>query len=77
MDIKKITINDTYVDRLIETNDITQNDLIIFTEVVYSINFFYAAIIGKRHILARVIKQSFGNKYITFSLKVIECIGLN
>lgn len=77
MDIKKVTVNETYVERLIETNDVTDNDLILFTEDVYSTNFFTATIIGRRHILARVFKQSYGNQYISFSMEVIECIGTN
>lgn len=77
MDIKKITINETFVDKLIEATDITENDLILFTEDVYTTSFFTATIIGKRNILARVVKQSYGNKHITFSMEVIECIGVN
>lgn len=77
MDIKKIILNDTYVDRLIETTEITENDLVLFTEDVYSTNFFTANIIGKRHILARILKQSYRSSYITFSMEVIECIGYN
>ncbi|MDU5107770.1 hypothetical protein [Clostridium sp.] len=77
MDIKSVTFNETFVDKLVETTDITEHDLIIFTEDVYSTSFFTATIIGRRHILARILKQSFGDKYITFSLEVIECIGTN
>ena len=77
MDIKNIKINETYVDKLIETTDITNNDLVLFTEDVYSVGFFTARIIGRRHVLARVTKQSFGSTYITFSMEVIECIGTN
>lgn len=77
MDIKKITINDTFVDRLVEVDEVVTGDLIVFTEDIYSTNFFTATIIGKRHILARIIKQSYGRNYITFSMEVIECIGDN
>lgn len=75
MDIKKITFNETFVDNLIEAEEITENDLIIFTEDVYETGLFTATIIGKRTVLSKITKQSFGNNYITFSMEVIECTG--
>ena len=77
MDLKNLTINDTYVDRLVEADEITEDDIILFTEDVYSSNYFSATIIGKRHILARVTKLHYGDKYLSFSMDVIECIGDN
>lgn len=73
--LKKIELNGYIIDQLIETTEVTAGDLIIFTEDVYTDNFFNAKIIGRRTIIARALKQSYGNSYITYSLEVLDCVG--
>lgn len=76
-DLKNIEINGFMVDSLIKTKEITVGDIVVFTEDVYSGTFFDSSLIGKRTVVARVFKQSYGQQYITFSMEVLESIGCN
>lgn len=75
--LKTIEFNGFVVDSLIKTNEITVGDMVVFTEDVYNGNFFNSSLIGKRTIVARVFKQSYGQQYITFSMEVLEAMGCN
>lgn len=75
--LKKIELNGLTVDNLIKTREVTVGDTIVFTEDVYSGTFFNSTLIGKRTVVARVFKQSYGQQYITFSVEVLEAIGCN
>ena len=75
MDIKNIIFNGIKVENLIETENVVSGDLILFTEDVYEGEFFNAKIIGRRNVLAKVYSHSYGKKYITFSLKIVDAIG--
>ncbi|MCE5221774.1 MAG: hypothetical protein LLF98_11090 [Clostridium sp.] len=60
---------------LIIADEITLGDTILFTEDVYSEDFPHARKIGLRTILATIIKQFYGNRYMTFSLEIRYAIG--
>ena len=75
MFFESVNFNNQIVKDIIETDNVVKGDLIIFTEDVYSKNFYVHKIIGRRTILARIYNHNYGEKYITFSMEVIDCIG--